>query len=43
MNVPRPTASLLPPDLLILVGKITIQAAYVDLLLGELLGGLSGI
>src|SRR5258708_7287197 len=39
----RPTAQHLPAELLILVGKIAIQSAYVDMLLGEFLGGLKGI
>jgi hypothetical protein len=40
---PRPTADHLSADLLILVGKIAIQSAYVDMLLGEFLGGLKGV
>ena len=40
---PRPSPNHLSSELLILVGKIAIQSAYVDLLLGELLGGLQGV
>jgi hypothetical protein len=40
---PRPTSNDLPADLLILVGKIAIQSAYMDMLLGEMLGGLKNV
>jgi hypothetical protein len=41
MNNPRPSPNHLPADLLMLVGKIAIQSAYLDLLLGEFLSGLN--
>ena len=40
MPTPRPLPNHLPAELLILVGKIAIQSAYVDFLIGELLSGL---
>jgi hypothetical protein len=40
---PRPTSDQLPEELLVLVGKIAIQSVYVDMLLGELLGGLKNV
>jgi len=40
---PRPTANYLPTEFLILVGKIAVQSAYADALLGEILGGLKDI
>jgi hypothetical protein len=39
----RPSPDYLPDDLLVLVGKIAIQTAYMDYLLGILLAGLKGI
>jgi hypothetical protein len=39
----RPSAHYLPAELLTLVGQIAIQSAYLDLLVGDLLGGLTGI
>lgn len=43
MNNPRLLPNHLPAELLTLVGKIAIQSAYVDMLLGELLGGLMDV
>jgi hypothetical protein len=40
---PRPSPNYLPAELLILVGKIAIQSAYVDALVGDALGALRGI
>src|SRR4051794_11190550 len=39
----RPSAHYLPPELLALVGQIAIQSAYLDLLVGDFLGGLTGV
>jgi hypothetical protein len=39
----RITPDVLPAELVLLVGKITIQAAYLDLFVGQLLGGLEGL
>lgn len=38
---PRPTPDHLPIHLLAIVGKIAIQAAYADFLIGEVFGGLT--
>lgn len=43
MTAPRPLASILPAELLTLVGKIAVQAVYVDFLLGEVYAGLKGV
>src|SRR5262245_17477531 len=39
----RPRPEYLPEELLALVGKISLQWAYIDFLAGEILGGLKGV
>ncbi len=41
--MPNPNWAHLPAEHLILVGKIACQSAYLDLLTGEILGGLKGV
>lgn len=43
MPTPRPLPDHLPTELLTLVGKIAVQSTYIDMLLGALLGGLTGV
>ena len=41
--MPSPNSSHLPAELLVLVGKIALQSAYVDLMIGEFYGGLKDV
>lgn len=37
------SSKTIPPDILTLIGRIAVQSVYLDLLLGEIRGGLDGI